>query len=443
MSRARVMPLLDGSLGFFWPQSSHQVAINEQAARPGFIRYRDRGLNVKLLVEDVPEALQRSYGGNSAPNGFVGICEDTGAIVMDIVASGGGRLNIKGHRASTEGFGAQTVIATNEALDVQQLLMGEATIRLVGSELFDWAHQEVYDSTIHTDPATKRVQSATLELHPTTPETASLAGVGDVILEADWSLGTRTETVVSVDLALGVTVRPRRPLTSFEVLRRLGALQLLVSSVFDGFVVADGGWARVPGVANKGALWNSILMGEPAATGIKAHNRKSLPFVDLPPLGGVGALARWIRLSEQHPRVMAPIVNRWRRGQGSPELQLVECSVAIEYWVAYHRRRTKWANESRHWPLMAAKQAASEFGDLVGDIEVWADRLWSDYGALKHDPHARISTSDSAVLAESAYFLLLGLLLDRIAGSKKPSRAVFKHHRLENLGRAIRGVLGT
>lgn len=424
MARASAMAILDGSLGFFWPQEASQAVIKEQLARPSFIQYQDRAVNLKLLVENVFEAMPRAFEKTPIPMGFVGVCEGTGAIVMDISRSGGGNLAIGGHRASTENFTAQTVVATNEALDAHQLLLHEATIRLAGTKLFDWAHQEAYDSTVRTDPATKRVQSATLELLPTTPETASIPGFGDVIVAADWSLGTRTETVVSVDLALELTVRTRRPTPSREVLGRLGSLQLLVSAVFDGLVAADGGWAKLPGLDSKGALWNSVLMGEPAGTHVKPHSEKDLPFVDLPLIGGVAGLSRWIRLSDQHPRVMAPIVNRWRRGRVSPALQLVECAVAIEYWVAYHRRRAKWANESNNYPLMAAKQAASEFGDFVGDREVWAERLWDNYGALKHRPHANIDASEVAVLGESCYFLLLGLLLDRIADSKRPSRTL-------------------
>ena len=437
------MPLLEGRLGYFWACEDAPLVFDEERARPGFVQQQDRGIHLKLLVDGVRDAMAREFAPTSPPRGFVGICEGTGAVIVDIVGSGGGSLNLMGQRASTEGFAAQTLIATEEALEVRDLLLEEGTIRLVGTKLFDWAHHDAYESTVRTDPTTGLVQSATLELLPTTSEIARVPGLGDVIVKADWSLNTRTKTVVYVDLALEFTVQVRKPVEGRDLMRRLGALQLLVSAVFDGFVVADGGWARLPGLEGKGALWNSVLMRDPSGTPIRPYEGDALPFVDLPTLGGAHALSRWLRLSDQHPRAMAPIVNRWRRGPGSPDLRLVECAVAIEYWVACHRRRTKWAKESKHWPLMAAKQAAQEFDDFVGDRTVWADRLWKAYGTLKHDPNADLDMGELHVLAESAYVLLLGLVLDRVAGSKQPSRAMAKHHRFHRLGEAIREELGT
>ena len=154
-------------------------------------------------------------------------------------------------------------------------------------------------------------------------------------------------------------------------------------------------------------------------------------------------MSRWLRLTDQHPRAVAPIVNRWRRGRGTSQLQLVECAVAIEYWVSAHRRTAKWAGASRFWPLLAARRAAAEFEQVVGDWQVWADRLCANYNALKHDPEASFDEAEVSLLAESAYFLLLGLMLDRVAGSKAPSRALATNSTLERLDETLREQLRT
>lgn len=445
MGRGDATQLLEGALGYFWRQDGPEVVLREKAARPGYISKHGRGIGVRMLLED-PVAAMPSFMSSEAqlPFGFVGTCEKAGAVVLDVVGVGKRSIHLGGSRASTEGFIAQTVVMTNEALDAESLHLAEATIRFRSSELFDWAKQHAYESTVRTNEATKLIESATLELLPTTAEAAPLRGFGEVAVEADWQLGTRTESGVSVDLALELTVRASAPQESRELMKRLGALQVLISSVVGGFAVAEGGRARIAGLGSRGPLWNSVLMRDPTGSRVPPYERKKMPFVQLPTLGGVPALSRWIRLTEKHPRAVAPIVNRWRAGWATSELLLVECAVAIEYWVAAHRRSTTWARgENGFHPLIVAKRVAREFTELVGDRQVWADRFWRTYNDLKHNPRAVPDSTETYLLAETGYYLLLGLLLDRVAGTKAASRHLFQHHRLAQLGNATRETLGT
>jgi hypothetical protein len=366
--------LLEGALGYFWPQAGPEVVLQETAARPGYISKHGRGVGVRMLLEDPVAAMPTVMSSEAQlPFGFVGMCEKAGAVVLDVVGVGGSSIQFGGSRASTEGFIAQTLVMTNEALDAKSLHLVEATIRFRSTELFDWARQHAYESTVRMNEVTKLVESATLELLPTTAEVAPLRGFGEVAVEADWQLGTRTETGVSVELALELAVRASKPQESRALIRRLGALQILISAVVGGFAVAEGGWARLAGLESRGPLWNSVLMRDPTGTRVLPYERKKMPFVQLPTLGGVPALSRWIRLTEQHPRAVAPIENRWRAGRATPELQLVECAVAIEYWVAAHRRQAAWARDGKFHPLIIAKHVAREFEDLVGDRQTWAD----------------------------------------------------------------------
>lgn len=445
MSRPDVQSLLEGRLGHFWVLPTAEVTLDDTLARPGWVQRVGPAINVKLLAEDYMTAVRHAIRRSDLPHAFVGRCEGTGVAVLDIWGPGGSMVTPGGSRASTQGYNAQTVLATDDVHQMEAALLNEATFRVVGADPFDWADHRAYDSNVEVDPETKRVRSASLHLLPTGEDAAPIPGLGEVALQADWTLGTHTDTGVSVDLALEFTVRSRRPLQSRDLLRHLGSVQLLLSSVFDGRVVGEGGWARFPGLDEdeKAGLWNSVLMHQSDGTTIKPYRGNVSPFVDLSDLGGVAGLSRWIRLLDQHPRAVAPIINRWRRGGGSPQLQLIECAIAIEYWVAFHRSTTKWANENKFWPLLASKKAAPEFGDLVGDRTVWADRFWSCYTALKHDPYATLDMDEVAVLSESAYYLVLGLMLDRVARSKAPTRRLMRHPSLRNIGSAVRETLGT
>lgn len=444
MTRSEPTQFLDGALGYFWSQQGPRVDIKDAEARPGYISKSGRTLSIKLLLDDPVGALSAAMGsGGQLPFGFVAMCEGTGAIVLDLVGGAGSSIQIGGARASTNGYTAQTVVTTNEALDADVLQLKEATIRFRSTELFDWASQHAYQLTVRKNKDTNLVESATLDLLPTSPQIASLPGTGEVVIEADWSLGTRTETVVSVELALELTVRATKPHESRALLRHLGALQVLISAVVGGFVTAEGGRALLPGLTSRGGLWNSVLMRDTAGSRVTPFQRNKLPFVEFSALGGVKGLGRWIRLTERHPRVVAPIENRWRVGRATPELQLVECAVAIEYWVAAHRRTAAWARDGSFQPLIIAKQVTREFETFVGDRQTWADRFWRTYNDLKHNPQAVLGDEETFLLAETGYYLLLSLLLDRVAQTKAPSRQLFRHHRLTELGQQTRNRLGT
>ena len=118
--------------------------------------------------------------------------------------------------------------------------------------------------------------------------------------------------------------------------------------------------------------------------------------------------------------------------------------MALEYWRAAHRGTHAWAKEKKEPPpLAAAKRIGSVFDAFVGDSEVWAKRYWNAYNGLKHDPSFAIDGTKAYLLAESGYVLLLCSMLDRVAGSKKPSSAICQGNQFKAFGDALRNELGT
>lgn len=441
MKPAALQKLLDGALGYYWLWGSERPNFTTQEPRAGYLEQTDGGITVRLLVDDVAEAFTGAFGEGLPPHGLVGAADGVGVVVLDVIGSPGGSLHFGGSRASTEIYRAQTVIATNGALDLERPLIEEAAIHLHGTRLFDWAGTSAYRSDVRTNPSTRLVESATLELQPGEKDTAAVRGIGELWVTTDWRLGTRTERGIDVDLALEIGLRRRTPGRSRDVLQQLGHLQVLLSALFDGFVRAGAGWAKLPGVDGRGRLWNSVLMRDPSNLQIKSIKRSAMPIADLPTLGGAQALGRWLRLSHQHPRMLAPIINRWRRGLGPAEAQLVENTVALEYWVAAHRRVSQWARQYKLIPLAAARNIGEDFDTFVGGAERWADRLWKTYNDLKHDPNATFDAEEVYLLARSSYLLLLALSLNRIAGSKAPSRGIFRGPQFDQLGQEVRRLL--
>lgn len=429
--------LLDGALGYIWPWEPGGVDIGGVEPKAGFVERRDGAVDVKLLVDDVRAAFDGINKAETVPEALLGAADGVGLVVLDLVGQPGASIRFGGSMASTKTYRAKTLIATSAALDTSRPSLSEAAIHLHGDKLFRWANTSAHEWSSRVNPETRLVESATLELKSGDPDVAVVPGIGELSVGTSWR-GGDADQGLSVDLALEIGVRPPRPRRSHIVLGALGDLQVLLSALFNGFVVAGGAWARLPGSDTKGLLWNSVLMPDVARAPVTPPRKGFMPLVDLPDLGGAAGLGRWLRLAREHPRAMAPIANRWRRGQGTPELQLFQCAVALEYWVASHRRTTQWAHTTNLRPLAAARRVGHHFDNFVGDDHAWADRLWKNYNDLKHNPEASVDEYEVALLAQSAYLLILGLLLDRVARTKRPSRRIFTGHQFEQLGSLIR-----
>ena len=92
-------------------------------------------------------------------------------------------------------------------------------------------------------------------------------------------------------------------------------------------------------------------------------------------------------------------------------------------------------------PLALARRVGTPFSDWVGDIEDWDSAFAGTYNAIKHDPVFSPDPYAVHYLAQSGYLLLLSAILNRISGTKDPSRSLFGSRRTYGLGDSVRGVL--
>ncbi len=67
--------------------------------------------------------------------------------------------------------------------------------------------------------------------------------------------------------------------------------------------------------------------------------------------------------------------------------------------------------------------------------------FWDTYNSLKHTPTYEYNPSDIVTLGDSGALLLLGALLSRIAGSKRPMEVLCRSHRTEHLKQNVRRLM--
>jgi len=173
--------------------------------------------------------------------------------------------------------------------------------------------------------------------------------------------------------------------------------------------------------------------------GVQSPKMSEWPLFDLATLGGPPAVARWINLVTAHRRAVAPVVNPYRIGLSTAALTLLEVAAAIEYWVRVNRP-AKWA--STKFADAVAARVGAPFADWVGDPEKWSASFWRTNNLLKHEPDVQPEPELISALARSGRHLLAAALLDRVAGSKAPSKRVFKSHQLNDLGSQLRERFG-
>lgn len=157
------------------------------------------------------------------------------------------------------------------------------------------------------------------------------------------------------------------------------------------------------------------------------------PIFHLSHLGGIQGLARWVRLTNKHPRAVASVVAPFRRGQISDEVRLLELAAAIEYWVAAHRRRGAWTKKGANPAEAMGHHLGSAFSGWVGDVAKWADKLNSSYNSLKHDPSYVSDPLTLRALQESASLALTAEVLNRVAGNKQPAQRIFADYRIQQV----------
>jgi hypothetical protein len=88
--------------------------------------------------------------------------------------------------------------------------------------------------------------------------------------------------------------------------------------------------------------------------------------------------------------------------------------------------------------MSVGRHVGPTFTDFVGDLDAWSDKFWDTYNSLKHAPNFEYDPHEVALLGDSGALLLLGALLNRVAGNKEPIKAICDSHRTHMIGYNVR-----
>jgi hypothetical protein len=174
-----------------------------------------------------------------------------------------------------------------------------------------------------------------------------------------------------------------------------------------------------------------------------------IPLFYLGHIGGVRGLRNWIRLDHDYPRATGPITNMYRYGASGAEVRLIEIALGLEYWTKAHRELGRaWAKPRKRTkktyeplPMSVGRHVGPTFTEFVGDLDKWSDKSWDSCNYLKHAPTFEYNAYEVQTLGDTGALLLLGALLNRVAGNKVPMKVLCQSHRTENLKQNVRRLV--
>lgn len=436
---SKLAELMDGTVGYFWPDLYGAGEIAH--ALPGHTHLGPEG---QFLVDVLPPLGQLpSAEPGEIPHSVMAFTSVTGALFLDVqgVRHTG---NIGGFRPDSRQYrcGAVVIDAPVHRLRSHKLLSVTAFFPGIGS----WAGLSAAKET----PERKengRLKSWSVKLESEDEQTEDLHGGKTLCLSTHWEVeGPIDRRVLYAPVSL--SVESKRPSSWVDLVRPLWAIQGLISLAFDGLVLADGGQAKLDlsgdeEVTSAPTWWSARLMRQPPGARLPKSMTQN-PSFDLRTLGGIAGLRRWVALQRRHGRALGPLVSPHRFGSINVETRLLELAAAMEYWVALHRRSTKWAAKRPGIDSVAhalALHIGKPFMALVGDADEWARRFWDSYNLLKHRPNEQYDAYEISLLAESGAVLLQCALLNRAGASVRPAQVICQSPRYYDLGRRTQELL--
>lgn len=432
------MPFSDldpGQIAYFYPAAELPLAESVEPDR-GFVRIDGPWCVVDVLDEHGPF----SSRPREVPRDIVALTPTDSLILHEVVANGG--RTTSGYRASSLSYRSRTILGAT-LHGVRSMDPMELVAKFHG--ISRWAGLSALEERQTIESSRWREVTVTVRSEDVT-KVESLTRRRELTLSPDWSVsGPEDRREVSAPVAFGC--RSDRPQEVWSLLQPLIAVQSLISLAYGGFVAASSGAAGLSYMESERSpstpwLWSGALMT--AAPGARKPDQNAFPLFDLATLGGLAGLRRWIDWTVNRPRVINPLIWRYRMGPASAPVSLMEIAAGIEYFVKISRPAA-WAATSgkARWPEQLARRVGESFLTWIGDVDRWAPMFWETYNQFKHGTETTLDHDDPAVwlLAESGRFLLAGAVADRIALTKAPSRMMFAGPMLNNLGTQVRQLL--
>ncbi len=435
---------LDGALARVW--QDFDTNGMQSASVPGYIRHGDE-IGIHLLKPNrmIGEVAGDTLFPRTTPNTLVATSEVGGTLFFHVSRVKDSDI-IGGARASTRHYRAGGAVVGFAPTDLNTTRMYSMSAYFPGLTL--WSN--IRGMTAAADVGGEyRPRSWTTTVAAAEEERSSFGRTHSLVISTYWSV-TGPDDDRRVFAPLEVSSESTKPVDWLQHILVLSAIQDLLGLAYEGYVTADGGDValdvagdRKPNSAPK--LWSSELMERRAGIP-EPKSMNEMPLFRYETVGGIDGLKRWVRLCREHGRATGPLVAKYRIGSSAVESQLNDVANAIEYWVNYHKRRNRgWANRlgRRDWQSKRlARYVGQPFEELVGDAEKWGKRFWDRYGDLKHESSLKYDANEIYLLAETGRILLACALLNRIALSKAPSKAICQSHRTHDLGVDVRDLLG-
>jgi hypothetical protein len=442
----RLRDTMDGTLGHFWMNFGD--VYNLDKAADGYVQLADDNL---FHIGTLRTRQYRSeFGSNRErlplPDMIYAMTNVTRSIFFDI--AGVSQSNVMGERASTQTVRTRGVIVNVPlaALKNDKFL----TVELEIPQVTRWAGLTSIEENVGGSP--RQFRAKTVEVEPLELE---IRRGFNLKLDSTWHVdGPDDRRTINAPLVVGTS--SRTPRKWHDHLVPLLAVQDVINLAHEGFVPAE--QARVEfkieddGRPRESAtLWNSRLMALPRRGGVSSpESMTRVPLFYLGHIGGVQGLRNWIRLDTQHPRATGPLTNAYRYGESGVEVHLIEIALGMEYWTRLHNEHFKraWAKPRKRGkkneplPMAMGRYVGPAFTAFVGgDLDAWVDLFWGTYNSLKHAPTFEYDPYEVETLGDTGALLLLGALLNRIAGNRTPMEALTSSVRTQRLKERVQKLV--
>jgi len=432
MTSEKIKSIHDGGIGFFWI-NGERLQKTRRPSESGYIRLGDRNLIEVATLNENPNG---AGVDPPVPRSITAATEHGGLILLSI-ARHRGSLAFGGGHASVHRYWARSLIAGVHPDDLRSDRVFE--LKLLFPSVHRWAGLTAATERFQSDKDS-RLAGYSVELSSPEGLTVQLSPTLQLTIAAHWSVtGPTDRRILYTPTSIACTSTRPRPINDLR--KVLSWVHGLLCLCHGGCVIADGGTA-VPDCEPNGmtpTYWDTRFMVCPRSA---PEPELSLPFLQLGTVGGVSALARWLRLCERHPRAVRPVIEPYAGVGRSASVRMLEVAAAIEYWINCHRRSAAWARKHSLKPLNLAESVGKHLATWVGDSKIWADLFWETYNGLKHEPGYSPDPDHVGVLAESGALLLTTALLDRIARNKMPAKVIFGDaHRTWQLRDAVQELV--
>ncbi len=437
---------MDGTLGHFWTELSDVYDLDKSG--DGYANLVDDSLfHVRTLRT---RQFHRDFAGASdrlpRPDAVYAMTASTRSLFFDI--AGVSRNNVMGQAASTQTIRTRGVVVKVPFSVIEDGNFTEVEVRI--PEVTGWSGLMGVSEEVQLDAAglPETWTASTIDVEPL--EIEIRRGL-KLILTTTWSVeGPDDKRILSTPLVIGTASKTPKPW--HQHLIPLIAVQDLINLAYEGFVPAEHGTVQFKCKEDgrprqTPQMWNSRLMTVPRGVS-KPNSMTEFPMFYLAHIGGVRGLRNWIRLDHEYPRATGPITNIYRYGASGAEVRLIEIALGLEYWTKVHRQLGRaWAvprkqkKKTEPLPMSVGRHVGPTFAEFVGDLDKWSTMFWDTYNSLKHAPTFEYNPSDIVTLGDSGALLLLGALLNRIAGSKRPMEVLCQSHRTEHLKQNVRRLM--